>query len=82
MELITVVGRAGWSQLNNLGLTELAAEDEQSFIDMAVDLSSDLPRLSLLRETLRGRMQASPLMDGKRFARSIETAYRQIYGGF
>ncbi len=75
----TVVGRAGWSQLNHLGLTELAAFDDQTFIDTAVSLTFDLPRLSLLRDTLRSRMEASPLMDGKRFATAIETAYRQIW---
>lgn len=75
----TVVGRAGWSQLNNLGLSELAAFDDQAFIDIAVALANDLPRLNQLRLTLRSRLEASPLMDGKRFAYAIETAYRQIY---
>ena len=75
----TIVGRAGWSQLNNLGLTELAAFDDQAFVDIAVALANDLPRLSQLRHTLRNRLEASPLMDGKRFARTIETAYRQIW---
>ena len=75
----TVVGRAGWSQLNNLGLAELAAFDEQAFIDITVALATDLPRLSQLRHTLRGRLEASPLMDGKRFATAIETAYSQIW---
>ena len=75
----TVVGRAGWSQLNNLGLSELTAFDEQTFIDLAVTLATDLHRLSQLRQTLRSRMEASPLMDGKRFTRAIENAYRQIW---
>lgn len=75
----TIVGRAGWSQLNNLGLSELAAFDEQAFIDIAAALATDLPRLSHLRQTLRSNMEASPLMDGKRFAGAIEAAYRQIW---
>jgi len=75
----TVVGRAGWSQLNNLGLPELAAFDDQTFVDIAVGLAKDLPRLNHLRHTLRSRLQASPLMDGKRFAAAIETTYRQIW---
>jgi protein O-GlcNAc transferase len=75
----TVVGRAGWSQLNNLGLSELAAFDEQAFIDIAVGLATDLPRLAQLRQTLRGRMEQSPLMDAKRYARAMESAYRQIW---
>jgi len=75
----TVVGRAGWSQLNNLGLPELAAFDGQAFIDISVALAADLPRLSQLRHSLRSRLEASPLMDGKRFASAIETVYRQIW---
>jgi protein O-GlcNAc transferase len=75
----TVVGRAGWSQLNNLGLTGLAAFDNQTFVDIAVALATDLSRLSQLRQTLRSNLEASPLMDGKRFAKAIETAYSQIW---
>jgi predicted O-linked N-acetylglucosamine transferase (SPINDLY family) len=77
----TVVGRAGWSQLNNLGLPELAAFDAQGFSDIAVALAGDLPRLSQLRQTLRGRLAASPLMDAPRFARAIEAAYRALAAG-
>lgn len=75
----TIAGRAGWSQLNNLGLTELASEDDAGFVQCAVALSEDLPRLSALRQALRGRMQASSLMDGARFAKGIEAAYRQMW---
>lgn len=75
----TVVGRMGWSILNNLGLPELAAFDDRAYIATASALANDLPRLSHLRSTLRGRMEASPLMDGKRFAEAMEAVYRQIY---
>ena len=74
----TVVGRAGWSQLNNLGLLELVALDDQAFVDIAVALAADLPRLAQLRRTLRSRFEASPLMDGKRFAAAMEAVYRKI----
>src|SRR5207249_4132197 len=72
----TIVGRAGLSQLSNLGLTELIAETPEQFVRIAAELAADLPRLSLLRATLRQRMQTSPLMDGPRFTRNIESAYR------
>jgi protein O-GlcNAc transferase len=75
----TVVGRAGVSQLSNLGLTELIANDGEQFVQIAAKLAGDAPRLAELRRTLRERMQASPLMDGPRFARNMEAAYRQMW---
>ena len=75
----TVVGRAGWSQLCNLGLQELAAESPEQFVALAARLAGDLPKLQELRGTLRERMLRSPLMDGKRFARHVEQAFRQMW---
>ncbi len=75
----TPVGRAGWSQLSNLDLTELAALSEREFIEIAANLANDLPRLSHLRRSLRSRMEASPLTDADRFTRNIEAAYRQMW---
>jgi len=72
----TVAGRAGWSQLSNLGLPELAARSQEEFVAIATNLAADLPKLSQLRETLRRRMQRSPLMDAPRFSRNVEDAYR------
>ncbi len=75
----TVVGRAGWSQLNNLGLTELAAFDDAGFVRTAVALAADLAALDQLRHTLRLRMQESPLMDGRKFAAAMEAIYRDVW---
>jgi len=73
------VARAGWCQLSNLGLVELAGETAEQFVRLAMELAKDLPRLAQLRSTLRQRMQQSPLMDAPRFARSIEAAYRRMW---
>ena len=62
----TIVGRAGWSQLSNLNLTELAAQTDEQFVSIAANLAGDIPRLAELRRTLRGRMAGSPLMDATR----------------
>jgi predicted O-linked N-acetylglucosamine transferase (SPINDLY family) len=75
----TAVGRAGWSQLCNLKLRELAATSPNQFIEIAVGLANDLPRLTELRETLRDRMRRSPLMDCPRFTKNVEAAYRKIW---
>lgn len=75
----TVVGRAGLSQLSNLGLTEFVAESPEEFVRIAVETASDLKRLSELRRSLRARMERSPLMDAPRFARNMEAAYRTMW---
>ena len=75
----TVVGRAGWSQLCNLDLRELAAPTDETFVQIATGLARDLPRLARLRADLRPRMEASPLMDGERFARNLEAAWRRLW---
>ncbi|MGD0464911.1 MAG: tetratricopeptide repeat protein [Tepidisphaeraceae bacterium] len=75
----TAVGRAGRSILYNLGLADLVANDPDQYVRLAVDLAGDLPKLSELRQTLRDRMKASPLMDAPRFARNVEAAYRDAW---
>ena len=75
----TAVARAGWCQLTNLRLTELAGHAPEQFIRIAVELARDPRRLSMLRHTLRQRMQQSPLMDAPRFTRNIETEYRRMW---
>jgi predicted O-linked N-acetylglucosamine transferase (SPINDLY family) len=82
--VVTLVGdtpfpRAGWCQLSNLGLKELAATNPDQFVQIAMDLAHDLPRLQSLRSTLRPRMERSPLMDALRFARNVEAAYRKMW---
>jgi protein O-GlcNAc transferase len=75
----TCVGRGGLSQLYHLDLLDLAAESDEGFVDAVVALGSDLGRLAALRQNLRARLEHSPLMDGQRFARSVEHAYRQAW---
>jgi predicted O-linked N-acetylglucosamine transferase (SPINDLY family) len=75
----TVVGRAGLSQMGNLGLAELAAKTPEQYVALAAQLANDLPRLKELRLSLRERLRRSPLMDGPRFARHVEQAYRAMW---
>jgi predicted O-linked N-acetylglucosamine transferase (SPINDLY family) len=75
----TAPGRAGLGILNTLGLAELATHTPEDFISVAARLARDFPRLRELRSTLRQRMGNTPLMDGPRFARNIEAAYREMW---
>jgi predicted O-linked N-acetylglucosamine transferase (SPINDLY family) len=73
------VSRGGLSILHNLGLPELVGHSGDEYVQIAVALAQDLPRLGHLRETLRHRMEKSVLMDGSHFARQIEAAYRTMW---
>ena len=75
----TVVGRAGVSQLTNLGLPELIAKTADEYVRIAFGLASDLNRINDLRGNLRERMRHCPLMDAPRFTRNIESAYRLLW---
>ncbi|MGA3068504.1 MAG: tetratricopeptide repeat protein [Tepidisphaeraceae bacterium] len=75
----TVMGRAGLTQLTNLGLPELIADSPGGYVQIVSTLASDLPRLSQLRQTLRQRMLKSPLCDAESFTREMESAYRRMW---
>lgn len=78
----SAVGRAGVSQLSNLGLTNLIAHSPEEFVRIAVELAGDVDRLMQLRSELRGRMLRAPLTDAARFARAIESAYRSMWKAY
>ncbi|WP_418789244.1 hypothetical protein [Paraburkholderia pallida] len=75
----SAASRAGLSLLANLGLPELAAHTDAAYVEIVVSLARDPARLATLRAGLRARMAASPLMDGARFARNMEAAYRLMW---
>jgi predicted O-linked N-acetylglucosamine transferase (SPINDLY family) len=78
----TAVGRAGASILKNVGLPELIAQDQADYVERALDLAADLPRLIRLRGNLRAQMQLSPLMDAHSFAKDVEAAYQKMWGNW
>ena len=73
------ISRGGVSLLANLGLPELIAETPQDYVDIVKQLANDPAHLAALRSSLRDRVLASPLMDGERFTRQLEAAYRQMW---
>jgi predicted O-linked N-acetylglucosamine transferase (SPINDLY family) len=73
------ISRVGASLLTNVGLASLVADDEERFVEIASTLAKDVAALTALRRGLRGRLQASPLMDGKTFAREFGEAIRTMW---
>ncbi len=75
----THASRVGASLLSNVGLEELVTETKQQYVERAVQLANDLPKLADLRAGMRQRMMSSPLCDGPDFARRLGNAYREIW---
>jgi len=78
--VVTTVGkvhahRVGYSILTNIGLAELAARDEDEFVDVATRLGSDRNRLAKMRRDIPERLKASILCQPARFTRQLEQAY-------
>ena len=71
-----LVGRASITIAKNLQLEEFVTYTPADYASTARNLATDLSRLRELRSELRARMQSSPLMNGRRFARALESAYR------
>jgi predicted O-linked N-acetylglucosamine transferase (SPINDLY family) len=72
----TFASRHSLSHLSNVRLTESIAGDLEEYVEIAVKLAADLPRLAGIRAGLRDQMAASPLCDGKRFAENLMLVVR------
>lgn len=73
------ISRLGVTILHNAGLDELIAANEKEYIQIAAGLARDPDRLRQMRDGLRERVRASPLMDMGRFTRHLEQAYRGMW---
>ena len=71
----TFVGRVSASMLQAVGRPELIAETVEDYIERAVALATDRPRLADLRRSLRAATRQG-LGDGAGFARALEAIYR------
>ena len=71
--------RFGLSLLSAVGLSELAAATPAAYVERAVALAREPELLSALQESLRRRMEASPLMDGAGYAHEVEGLYEAAW---
>jgi protein O-GlcNAc transferase len=81
--VVTLVGekqasRMGLSILSTVGLNDLIASTPTEYLEISIKLANELNQLQQLRQSLRERMQNSPLMNGAKFTRDLETAYQTL----
>ena len=72
------VSKVAASILTNINLTEFISTDLDTYIDLAVQLASNIKYLKFLRINLRNKMKKSPITDGINFAIDVENAYRYM----
>jgi len=70
----TLLSRQGAGMLVPAGLSDWVAYSEEGYVEKAIQLTSDLPKLAALRAGLRQQVLASPVYDAPRFARNFEAA--------
>jgi len=72
-------GRIGLSILSRLDMQFFAAATPAEYVAKAVALANKPESLIKIRVSMRFRMAESSLCDTKRFARDVETAYREMW---
>jgi predicted O-linked N-acetylglucosamine transferase (SPINDLY family) len=72
------VTRLGVSAMVLAGLNDLVTDSPATYVETAIRLAQNLPRLKELRAGLRGRVQRT-LGNVERFTRQLETAYREMW---
>lgn len=77
----TFMGKQGVNYLTKLDMTDLIAVDGPSYVNAAIRLASDVPRLSSLRSMLRGLVEER-LFDPRGHVAELETAYIEMYRRF
>lgn len=75
----TFASRHSLSHLSTIGLTETVAGNLEEYVELAAALARDTSRLAALRASLRERMAASPLCDGRRFAENLLGVLRAVW---
>ena len=75
----TFMARQGVGLLNNAGLPDWIAADEDEYVKLAARRAGELHTLQQLRQELRARVLASPIFDARSFARNFESAMRGMW---
>ena len=65
--------------LSTLGLSDWVGGSAEELVEILRRQTQDPQRLAALRAELPERMRTSPLMDGPRFARNVETVFREAW---
>ncbi len=68
----------GRSILSAAGLGELAVNNADEYVNLAVSLANDWDTLDMLHKNLRSMLEKSDLMNGEKYTRELEAQYVEI----
>jgi protein O-GlcNAc transferase len=82
--VVTLAGSRPFSRqthavLHTIGRPEWSAGSADEYVEIATRLAADPTELGRIRCSLRQQMRTSPLCDGPGLARSLESAYRELW---
>ena len=75
----TYYSRIGVELLTGAGLPDLVAHSKAEYVDTAVAVTADVPRLQALRDRVAPGFAGAPYRDEKAMARAFEAAFRQMF---
>jgi len=74
-----MISRQSASILSSSGLADFIAEDEESYVHMAVEWSHSTDLLVEMRSQIRERLVSSPVCDARKFTGALERIFRDIW---
>jgi predicted O-linked N-acetylglucosamine transferase (SPINDLY family) len=74
-----LLARQSSSMLRAMELDDWVANSEEEYLGIARHWAGSIDRLEALRVALRGRLEASPLMDARRFAEALRGAFKEMW---
>tara|TARA_B100001175_G_C19034538_1_gene414210 strand:- start:261 stop:551 length:291 start_codon:yes stop_codon:yes gene_type:complete len=73
------VSRCGVSIMENVGLNEFVANDEEDYFNKAISLANDIEKLTLIRKNLREKARNSPLFDRQTFGNDFSELVKDMW---
>lgn len=71
--------RVGSSILKNMNLEKFVANSPEEYIEIAINLASDINKIKFYRKTLRGMLLESPLTDAKPFGKNFGELLKNVW---
>ena len=76
------VSRVSASILNQLGMHDWIAKNQQQYIALAIEKSGSIDALKKTKINLRNQFENSTLFDNERFKKNLHRAYRNIWQNY